>query len=213
MSYNGIRTRPMTVPCAPRRLDDEVLAPSTHCSSIADIAVLPHLAGRRAAARAHLYGRISMPKYVDPKKRILNCVPSQKTEEDWGLAQALQSETVAAPGPLPTSVDLRAPWWEVGDQLQTGLVRRLGGGRLAGALAPGQAGPDRADRPPGRALRLDGGKGDRRVHLATHDLHRATPPCAWSTAARRRSAAAPHRPLRSAWRWNPVRRRSWTIPP
>ena len=61
-----------------------------------------------------------MPKYVDPKKRILNCMPSQKTEDDWGLDQALQSETVTAPGPLPASVDLREPWWDVGDQMQTG---------------------------------------------------------------------------------------------
>ena len=61
-----------------------------------------------------------MPRYVDPKKRILNCVPSQKTEDDWGFAQALQSETVAAPGPLPASVDLRALWWDIGDQMQTG---------------------------------------------------------------------------------------------
>jgi C1A family cysteine protease len=61
-----------------------------------------------------------MPRYVQPNKRILNCIPSQNTEDDWGLAQALQSETVAAPGPLPTSVDLRAPWWDIGDQMQTG---------------------------------------------------------------------------------------------
>jgi hypothetical protein len=36
------------------------------------------------------------------------------------LAQALQSDTVAAPGPLPASVDLRAEWWDVGDQMQSG---------------------------------------------------------------------------------------------
>jgi Papain family cysteine protease len=61
-----------------------------------------------------------MPRYVAPKRRILNCVPSQNTEEDWGLDQALQSETVSAPGPLPGSIDLREPWWDVGDQMQTG---------------------------------------------------------------------------------------------
>ena len=61
-----------------------------------------------------------MPRYVQPNKRILNCIPSQNIEDDWGLAQALQSETVAAPGPLPTSVDLREPWWDIGDQMQTG---------------------------------------------------------------------------------------------
>jgi hypothetical protein len=61
-----------------------------------------------------------MPRYVKPEKRILNCIPSQNTEDDWGLDHALQSEAVASPGPLPASVDLRAPWWDIGDQLQTG---------------------------------------------------------------------------------------------
>jgi hypothetical protein len=61
-----------------------------------------------------------MPRYVDPKKRILNCIESRNQEEDWGLDQALQSDTVTALGPPPASVDLRAPWWDIGDQLQTG---------------------------------------------------------------------------------------------
>jgi Papain family cysteine protease len=61
-----------------------------------------------------------MPRYVSPEKRILNCIPSQKTEDDWGLEQALQTETVMARALPPASVDLRASWWDVGDQGQTG---------------------------------------------------------------------------------------------
>ncbi len=61
-----------------------------------------------------------MPRYLNPKRRILNCVPSRNTEDDWGFDQALRSETVMAPGPLPAEVDLRADWWDIGDQAATG---------------------------------------------------------------------------------------------
>ncbi len=61
-----------------------------------------------------------MPRYVKPEKRILNCVPSQQTEDDWGLEQAFESETVAERALPPASIDLREPWWDAGDQLQTG---------------------------------------------------------------------------------------------
>src|SRR5512136_531902 len=61
-----------------------------------------------------------MPRYVKPEKRILNCVPSQQTEDDWGLEQAFASDTVAERALPPASIDLRAPWWDIGDQMQTG---------------------------------------------------------------------------------------------
>jgi len=52
-------------------------------------------------------------------KRILNCIPSAKTETDWQLEHALAAG-VAAPAAIPASTDLRAAWWDVGNQAQTG---------------------------------------------------------------------------------------------
>lgn len=52
--------------------------------------------------------------------RICNLVPSRGTEKDWQFEHAVASgavATVAAPSP---GVDLRLPWWQVGDQGQTG---------------------------------------------------------------------------------------------
>lgn len=52
-------------------------------------------------------------------RRILNCLPSQNREQDWTMSTARAAGVLAA-GPLPTSVDLRASWWTIGDQGQTG---------------------------------------------------------------------------------------------
>lgn len=53
--------------------------------------------------------------------RICNVVPSRNTEMDWRLEHALSANAIAAPAPtLPASVDLRAAWWDVGDQGPTG---------------------------------------------------------------------------------------------
>lgn len=52
--------------------------------------------------------------------RICNLMPSRGTERDWQFEHAVASgavATVAAPSP---GVDLRLPWWRVGDQGQTG---------------------------------------------------------------------------------------------
>ncbi|MEW5985990.1 MAG: C1 family peptidase [Chloroflexota bacterium] len=56
----------------------------------------------------------------NPVKRILNCLPSPGTEQDWGIEQALAAEVLAAAPALPMAVDLRANWWEIGDQGSTG---------------------------------------------------------------------------------------------
>lgn len=53
-------------------------------------------------------------------ERILNCVPSRKTEKDWALNNAMEAGVLAAPQSLPASRDLREPWWQVGDQGDTG---------------------------------------------------------------------------------------------
>jgi hypothetical protein len=52
-------------------------------------------------------------------KRILNCIPSPKTENDWQFEQALTAG-VAAPVAPPPRIDLRAGWWTIGDQGSTG---------------------------------------------------------------------------------------------
>jgi hypothetical protein len=53
-------------------------------------------------------------------QRILNCEPSQGTEEDWLFANAEDAGLLAAPAHLPDTVDLRERWWKIGDQGQTG---------------------------------------------------------------------------------------------
>lgn len=55
-----------------------------------------------------------------PFKRILNCVPSQETENDWTMGNAREAGVLAAAAPIPSSVDLREPWWKIGDQKSTG---------------------------------------------------------------------------------------------
>ena len=53
-------------------------------------------------------------------KRILNVVPSRRTEEDWTFEVAQEAELVEGDAALPASKDLRAIWWKVGDQGATG---------------------------------------------------------------------------------------------
>jgi papain like protease len=52
--------------------------------------------------------------------RILNCVPSRDTEQDWRAEHAVSAGMVAAPGAIPAATDLRADWWTIGDQGATG---------------------------------------------------------------------------------------------
>src|SRR5687767_13407273 len=57
--------------------------------------------------------------------RICNLVRSKKTEQDWSFSDALGEEALAsgklsAAAAAPSSVDLRAPWWTIQDQEDTG---------------------------------------------------------------------------------------------
>lgn len=52
--------------------------------------------------------------------RICNVVPSRNTDRDWALGVALRSTAIAAVRRLPESIDLRAGWWTIGDQEDTG---------------------------------------------------------------------------------------------
>ncbi len=63
------------------------------------------------------------PKRTPAKKqpkRILNCKPSPKSEEDWTFEHAAAANVVAAAPPVPSSKDLRAAWWKINDQGATG---------------------------------------------------------------------------------------------
>jgi len=53
--------------------------------------------------------------------RICNLVPSRNIDNDWHIEHALAANAIAAPAAtLPASVDLRATWWNIGDQESTG---------------------------------------------------------------------------------------------
>jgi C1A family cysteine protease len=53
--------------------------------------------------------------------RVCNVVPSRKTETDWHMKHAVQAGAIKAPpATLPANVDLRASWWDIGDQESTG---------------------------------------------------------------------------------------------
>src|SRR5262245_25525470 len=53
-------------------------------------------------------------------KRILNCVPSLDTADDWRIDTAEDAGVLAAAPRVPASKDLRQPWWRIGDQGSTG---------------------------------------------------------------------------------------------
>ena len=59
---------------------------------------------------------------ASPKiERICNLRPSRETEKDWRFEHAVESNAVAAPrAALPGTMDLRAAWWDIGDQESTG---------------------------------------------------------------------------------------------
>ncbi len=53
-------------------------------------------------------------------RRICNLVPSKGTEMDWTFRDAVVSGALGAVAAPPASVDLRAAWWAVDDQEDTG---------------------------------------------------------------------------------------------
>ncbi len=57
---------------------------------------------------------------MGPGKRLCNVVPSRATERDWTMAHALAAGVLRERTELPETVDLRAPWWTVNDQGETG---------------------------------------------------------------------------------------------
>jgi hypothetical protein len=68
---------------------------------------------------------------LDVSKFILNCLPSPNRERNWTLRTAAGAGVVTTDG-APASVDLRAPWWPVGNQKATGSC--VGWGTAEGVL-------------------------------------------------------------------------------
>lgn len=60
------------------------------------------------------------PRTRPERERVCNLVPSHETERDWQFHHAVESGALSAPATLPASVDLRAAWWDIGDQENTG---------------------------------------------------------------------------------------------
>jgi C1A family cysteine protease len=60
-----------------------------------------------------------MAKKRRKQKRIFNCDPSRNTQNDWQYEHAVAARAPKA-GAIPTSKDLRASWWKIGDQGATG---------------------------------------------------------------------------------------------
>lgn len=53
------------------------------------------------------------------KGYVLNCLPSKGIDNNWGVDIAVSIGAISSEM-TPASVDLREPWWKVGDQRQTG---------------------------------------------------------------------------------------------
>ncbi len=54
------------------------------------------------------------------KKRIFNSVESHEQHRDWSLEKAKALGLTARTKKIPPEVDLREPWWNIGDQGMTG---------------------------------------------------------------------------------------------
>ena len=65
-------------------------------------------------------------------KRILNCKPSPKAEDDFTFQHAAETAAVAKAPTIPPSKDLRATWWKINDQGSTGSC--VGWGTADGLL-------------------------------------------------------------------------------
>jgi C1A family cysteine protease len=54
------------------------------------------------------------------RDRICNLVPSVDTDQDFTIKDAVAAGALPTAGKLPASVDLRASWWKINDQENTG---------------------------------------------------------------------------------------------
>lgn len=76
-------------------------------------------APRRAAPQAAQAKRDPEVTTSAAGVRILNCIPSRETENDWRMDSALDAGMLTAAA-VPQSKDLREKWWTINDQGSTG---------------------------------------------------------------------------------------------
>ena len=57
---------------------------------------------------------------VAVSRRICNLEPSRDTETDWSFLDSVAGGALTAIAAPPPSVDLRAAWWSINDQEDTG---------------------------------------------------------------------------------------------
>ena len=75
----------------------------------------------KSAKKAKAAKRVrGVPSQTDVSNRICNIIPSKGTENDWRYQDALASGALGAVVAAPASVDLRAAWWAINDQEDTG---------------------------------------------------------------------------------------------
>ena len=70
------------------------------------------------AGKAGPTGRKAAPP--DVSHFVCNVVPSKGTEQDWSYTDSLAAGALRATRALPAQVDLRAAWWTVNNQEDTG---------------------------------------------------------------------------------------------
>ena len=63
---------------------------------------------------------VIVKRKVAGTERILNCLPSRDQDDDWDVGSAEAAGVLTRGARLPTSVDLREPWWKIGNQGSTG---------------------------------------------------------------------------------------------
>ncbi|MBS1616471.1 MAG: C1 family peptidase [Bacteroidetes bacterium] len=85
------------------------------------------MATKGSASKSETKSRNSTKKSAPAKRlslegphRILNILPSKNTERDWTFENALDAEILGSVRALPLNRDLRAAWWKINDQGDTG---------------------------------------------------------------------------------------------
>lgn len=64
--------------------------------------------------------RSSSSDSFNPNRVVMNVVESSGSEQDWSFGDALSARVIPRREPVPESVDLRARWWRVQNQGETG---------------------------------------------------------------------------------------------
>lgn len=59
-------------------------------------------------------------KRFNVRPYVLNCVKSERPEDDWTFEDAIDAGVVDSAAPVPAAKDLRETWWEINDQKKTG---------------------------------------------------------------------------------------------